>query len=99
MDRFRLLHAVRHGRQAQVYSDSRPEDSGAVFYLSKHTSFDVWACLGVNNLDMLRTLIRRVKENTLNNQPCPIIPTLTSSSVVHHSFQLLCFFHITMPLK
>ena len=29
-------------------------------------------------------LICQVKENALNNPPCPITPTLTSSSV-HHS--------------
>ena len=28
----------------------RPEDNGAVFFFAKHTSLDIWACLGVISL-------------------------------------------------
>ena len=38
-----------------------PEDSGAAF--KQKQSLDVWACSGVNPLDMAKTLIGRVKEN------------------------------------
>ena len=36
--------------------------------------------------------IRRAEENALNNPPCPITPTLTSSSVHHSSHQLTTTF-------
>ena len=51
---------------------------------SEPKSLAVWASLGVAPLDMLRTPYRwRAKGNALNNPPCPITPTLTSSSVHH----------------
>ena len=37
-------------------------------------------------------LIGGAKENTLNNPPCPITPTLTSSSVHRLSHQLTTMF-------
>ena len=41
----------------------------------------------------------REKENALNNPPCPITPTLTSSSVHHSSHQLtttfLSYYNVT----
>ena len=44
-------------------------------------------------------LIGRAKENALNNPPCPITPTLTSSSVHHSSHQLtttfLSYYNVT----
>ena len=57
----------------------------------------VWACLGVNPLEMPRTTYRVSEENTLNNPPCPI--TLTSSSVHHLSHQLttfLIYYNVTL---
>ena len=49
----------------------------------------VWACLSENHPE---PLIGRAKENALNNPPCPITPTLTSSSVHHSSHQLTTTF-------
>ena len=43
-----------------------------MFWRKKNESLDVWACLGVNPLDMPRTPYGRVRENTLNSPPCPI---------------------------
>ena len=60
----------------------------------------VWACLGVDPLDMPRTPYRASEGNVLNNPPCPITPTLTSSSAHHSSHQLTTtFYRITMSLK
>ena len=45
------------------------------------------------------SLIGQAKENALNNPPCPITPTLTSSSVHRSSHQLnttfLSYYNVT----
>ena len=48
---------------------------------------------------MPRTFVGRAKENALNNPPCLITPTLTSSSVHYSSQRLQRFFRITMSPK
>ena len=51
------------------------------------------------SLILLIPLIGRAKENALNNPPCPITPTLISSSVHHSSHQLtttfLSYYNVT----
>ena len=47
----------------------RPEYSGAVFCWKKPESQDFWACLGVNPLDISRTLYLASEGNTCNNSP------------------------------
>ena len=62
------------------------EDIGAVFCL------DVWACLGVNPLDMLKTPYW-VGEEKYSQQPTmPYNPSLTSSSVHHSSHNSTALF-------
>ena len=60
---------------------------------------NLWACLGVDPLDIPRTPYRAAKESALNNPPCPITPTLTSSSVHRSSHQLtttfLSYYNVT----
>ena len=50
-----------------------PEDGKAVFCTAKPKSLDVW---GKSPLILLKPLIGRVRENTLNYPPCPITPML-----------------------
>ena len=49
---------------------------------------------------MPRTPYRASEGNALNNPPCPITPTLTSSSVHHSSHQLtttfLSYYNVTL---
>ena len=79
----------------------RPEDSGAVrnasIKLHSETQvWAVWACLGVDPLDMHRI---PYQASGGNNLPCPITTTLTSSSVHHSSHQLsttlLSYYNVT----
>ena len=52
--------------------------------LAKPKSPAVWACLGIDPLDILRTPYRASEGKrfqSITHQPCPITPTLTSSSV------------------
>ena len=54
------------------------------FSIKLHSETQVsgsWACLGIDPLDKPRTYYRASEENALNNPPCRITPTLTSSSV------------------
>ena len=53
---------------------------------AKPKSPAVWACLGVDPLDMHRI---PYQASGGNNLPCPITTTLTSSSVHHSSHQYL----------
>ena len=63
---------------------------------AKPKSPAVWACLGVDPLDMHRI---PYQESGGNNLPCPITTTLTSSSVHHSSHQLsttfLSYYNVT----
>ena len=46
-----------------------------VSFNKRHVSWRMGMSGGLNPLDIPRTPIRRVKENTFNNSPCPITPT------------------------
>ena len=63
---------------------------------AKPKSPAVWACLGVDPLDMHRI---PYQASGGNNLPCPITTTLTSSSVHHSSHQLsttfLSYYNVT----
>ena len=60
---------------------------GLVLRISPRT---IWACLGVNPLDMPEPLIGWVKENTLNNPSCPEMYTTCVNFTGHggHVFYL-----------
>ena len=53
------------------------------FSIKLHSETQVSGRLGMSG-----GIFGRAKENALNNPPCPITPTLTSSSVHHSSHQL-----------
>ena len=55
----------------------------ASFSIKLRSETQVSGRMGVDPLDMPRTPYRYAKENALKNPPCPITPTLTSSSVHH----------------
>ena len=70
----------------------RPEDSGVVFCQNKPESMDIWACLGVNPLDMPRTPYW-ASEGKHSQQPSmPYHPIFTSSYVNHLSHQWTALF-------
>ena len=56
------------------------------FSIKLHGKTQVSGRLGLNPWTCPEPIIGQAKENDLNNPPCPITPTLTSSSVgLHHS--------------
>ena len=79
----------------------RPEDSEMpqILTIKLHSETQVSGRLGMYGGRYPRhtqfthyLLIGRAMENAHNNSPCPIIPTLTSSSVHHSSYQLTTTF-------
>ena len=76
----------------------RLEDSGTDFEL-KNDSLDVWAWLGVNPLDTLRTSYRASDGRHSQQPTMPCHPTLTSPSVHHSSHQstalCLSYYNVT----
>ena len=71
------------------------------FSIKLHSETQVSGRLGLSGgrSPMSRTPYRASEENALNNPPCPITPTLTSSSVHHSSHQLtttfLLYYNVT----
>ena len=72
----------------------RPEYSGTLFCVNKHTCLDVWICLGVNPLDMPRRKTLSITHHALSPHPHIIICT----SFIHQRTTLF-FLLITMSLK
>ena len=62
------------------------QNESSVTFESEYLELDI--------LDMPRTHYRASEGERLNNPPCPITPTLTSSSVHHSSHQLTTTFFI-----
>ena len=66
------------------------------FIIKLYSETQVSGRLGMSGGISPEPLIRRAKENALNNPPCPITPTLTSSSVHHSPPQLTTTFFIVL---
>ena len=72
---------------------SDPRIAESCFEGEKSESLDVvWACLGVNQLDMLSTLYRMSEGKHSQQLTMPYNPTLTSSSVHNSSHQRTALF-------
>ena len=82
-----LTHGMKGVTLSYCYSGDYPTQSSGAVFEPYNESLDVWACLGVNPLDIPRTQ-NWASEGKHSQKPTMLYhPTLTLSSVNHLSHQ------------